>query len=160
MAWRYGRLSSINSYIHKQALMAALINIVVNPLLAFLLNHNVDSVALSVIVIDTIITSILMTWLVTIFSVADVNRQLRAGHFKDEDLPHPGWILSLFPKQGALLGMVLFVCTALFMVAFTVSMFSLFGITELSVDKLALFKAVYTGPVAYVTARLAIIRQL
>ncbi len=154
------RLSAINSYIHKQALLAALINMAVNPLLAFLLNHNVDSVALSGIVIDTIITSILMTWLVTIFSAADVNRQLRAGHFKDEDLPHPGSILSRFPKRGVLMGMVLFVCTALVMVTVTFSIFSLFGITELSVGKLALFKVVYTGPVAYVIARLAIIRQL
>lgn len=153
-------LSSIDSYIHKQALTAALINMVVNPLLAFLINRNAESVALSGIVIDTVITSIVMTWLVTAFSAADINRQLRAGRFKDENLPQPGPILSRLPRKGVLLGMVLFICAVLIMVTLTVSMFSLFGITELSVDRLALFKAVYTGPVAYVVAHLAIIRQL
>lgn len=154
------RLSPIDSYIRKQALTAALINMLVNPLLAFLLNRNVDSVALSVIVVDTIITSIVMIWLVTVFSAADINRQLRAGRFKDEDLPHPGPILSLLPRQGVLLGLVFFVCTALIMVTLTISLFSLLSITELSVSRLALFKMIYTGPLAYLAARLAIIRQL
>ncbi|HII02146.1 TPA: hypothetical protein HA351_11045 [Methanosarcinaceae archaeon] len=153
-------LSSIDSYIQKQALAAALINMVVNPLLAFLINRNVDTVALSGILVDTIITSIVMTWLVTVFSAADINRQLRAGHFKDENLPQPGPILSRLSRRGALLGTVLFSCTVLIMVTLTVSMFSLFGIAELSVDRLALFKVIYTGPIAYVVAVLAIIRQL
>lgn len=153
-------LSSIDSYIHKQALTAAVINMVVNPLLAFLINRNVESVALSGILVDTIITSIVMTWLVTVFSAADINRQLRAGRFKNEDLPRPGPVLSRLPRRGVLLGTVLFICTVLIMVTLTVSVFSLFGITELSVDKLALFKVIYTGPVAYIVARLAIIRQL
>lgn len=134
-------LSSTESYIHKQALVAALINMMVNPLLAFLLNRNVESVALPDILIDMIITLILITWLVTSFSVSDVNRQIRAGDFKGDDLPRPGPILLRLPKRGALLVMVLFVCTALVMVTLTVSLSSLFGITELSVDRLALFKA-------------------
>jgi hypothetical protein len=46
------------------------------------------------------------------------------------------------------------------MVTLIVSLFSLFGITELHVDKLALFKAIYAGPIAYVVALLAMIRQL
>lgn len=133
---------------------------VVNPLLAFLINRNVDSVALSGILVDTIITSIVMTWLVTVFSAADINRQLRAGRFKGEDLPQPGPILSRLPRRGVLLGTVLFICAVLIMVTLTVSVFSLFGIEELSVDSLALFKVIYTGPVAYVVARLAIIKQL
>lgn len=133
---------------------------VVNPLLAFLINRNVDSVALSGILVDTIITSIVMTWLVTVFSAADINRQLRTGRFEDEDLPQPGPILSRLPRRGVLLGTVLFICVILIMVTLTVSIFSLFGIEELSVDRLALFKIIYTGPVAYIVARLAIIRQL
>lgn len=153
-------LSSIYSYIHKQALTAALINMVVNPLLAFLINKNTESVALSGILVDTIITSIVMTWLVTVFSAADINRQLRAGRFENENLPRPGPVLSRLPRRGVLLGTVLFICTILIMITLTVSAFSLFGITELSVDKLALFKVIYTGPVAYIVARLAIIRQL
>lgn len=152
-------LGSIDSYIHKQALTAALINMVVNPLLAVLINRNVDTVALSGILIDTIITSIVMTWLVAVFSAADINRQLRAGRFKDENLPHPGPILSKLPRRGVLLGTVLFICAVLIMVTLTVTTFFLFGITELSVNRLALFKVIYTGPVAYVVARLAIIRQ-
>lgn len=153
-------LSLIDSYIHKQALTAALINMVVNPLLAFFINRNVDSIALSGIVIDTIITSIVMTWLVTVFSAADINRQLRAGNFKNENLLHPGPILSQLPRQGILLGTVLFIYTVLVIVTLAISLFSLLGITELSVDKFALFKVIYTGPTAYVVARLAIIRQL
>jgi len=153
-------LSSIDSYIYKQALAAALINMVVNPLLAFLINRNVDTVTLSGIVVDTIITSIVMTWLVAVFSAADINRQLQAGLFKDENLPQPGPILSRLPRQGALLGMVLFICAVLIMVTLTVSMFLLFGITELSVNRLALFKLIYTGPVAYLVATLTITRQL
>lgn len=153
-------LSSIDSYIHKQALIAALINMVVNPLLVFLINRNAESVALSGILVDTIITSIVMTWLVTVFSAADINRQLRTGRFKDENLPRPGPLLSRLPRRGILLGTVLFICAVLIMITLTVSVFSLLGITELSVDRLALFKVVYTGPVAYIVARLAIIRQL
>jgi hypothetical protein len=153
-------LSLIYSYLHKQAMTAALINMVVNPLLVFLINRNVESVAFPGILVDTIITSIVMTWLVTVFSAADINRQLRAGRFKDENLPAPGPVLSRLPRRGALLGTVLFICAILVMVTLTVSVFSILGITELSVGRLALFKIVYTGPVAYVVARLAIIRQL
>ncbi|WP_292388056.1 hypothetical protein [Methanosarcina sp. UBA5] len=153
-------LSSIDSYIQKQALAAALINMVVNPILAFVINRNVDSVALSGIIIDTIITSIVMTWLVTFFSAADINRKLRAGHFNNENLPHPGSIMSRLPRQGVLLGAVLFIFTVLIMMILTVSISSLFGITELSIERLALFKAIYTSSVAYFTARLAILRQL
>jgi hypothetical protein len=153
-------LNLIDSYIHKQALAAALINMMVNPLLVFLINGDMDSIALSEIVVDTIITSIVMTWLVTVFSTADINRRLRAGHFKDENLPHPGFVLSRLPRRRVLLGTVLFICSVLIIMTLTVSMFSLFGITELSVDRLALFKVIYTGPVAYIVARLAIIRQL
>jgi hypothetical protein len=133
---------------------------VVNPILAFLINRNVENVALSGIIVDTIITSIVMTWLVTVFSAADINRQLRAGRFKNEKLPTPGPALSRLPRKGTLLGAVLFICTVLVMVTLTVSLFSLLDITEFSVDRLALFKVIYTGPVAYVVARLAIIRQL
>jgi hypothetical protein len=152
-------LSSIDSYIHKQALAAALINMVVNPLLAFFINRNVDTVALSGIVVDTIITSIVMTWLVAVFSAADINRQLRAGRFKDENLPQPGPILSRLPRRGVLLGTVLFICAVLVMVTLTVSMFFLFDITELPVNRMALFKGIYTGLIAYAVASLAIIRQ-
>ena len=133
---------------------------VVNPILAFLINRNAESVSLSGIIVDTIITSIVMTWLVTVFSAADINRQLRAGRFKNENLPKSGPILSRLPRKGRLLGTVLFICTVLLMVTLTVSLFSLLDITELSVYRLALFKVIYTGPVAYVVARLAIIRQL
>jgi hypothetical protein len=133
---------------------------VVNPILAFLINRNVESVSLSGIIVDTIITSIVMTWLVTVFSAADINRQLRAGRFKNENLPKSGPVLSRLPRKGRLLGTVLFICTVLLMVTLTVSLFSLLDITELSVYRLALFKVIYTGPVAYVVARLAIIRQL
>jgi hypothetical protein len=133
---------------------------VVNPILAFLINRNAESVSLSGIIVDTIITSIVMTWLVTVFSAADINRQLRAGRFKNENLPKSGPVLSRLPRKGRLLGTVLFICTVLLMVTLTVSLFSLLDITELSVYRLALFKVIYTGPVAYVVARLAIIRQL
>lgn len=153
-------LSSIDSYIHKQSLAAALINMVVNPLLAFFINRSVDSVALSGIIIDTIITSIVMTWLVTVFSAADINRQLRTSRFKSENLPHPGTILSRLPRRGVLLGTVLFVFAVLIMIILTVSISSLFGIKELSVERLALFKLIYTGPIAYYVARLAMLRQL
>jgi hypothetical protein len=133
---------------------------VVNPILEFLINRNAESVSLSGIIVDTIITSIVMTWLVTVFSAADINRQLRAGRFKNENLPKSGPILSRLPRKGRLLGTLLFICTVLLMVTLTVSLFSLLDITELSVYRLALFKVIYTGPVAYVVARLAIIRQL
>jgi hypothetical protein len=153
-------LSSIDSYIHKQALATALITMMINSLLIFFNHRNVDIINLLEIVVGTIITSVIMTWLVTIFSVAGINHQLHAGHFKDEDLPQPGPILSRLLKQGVLLGIALFVCAALIMGVLTVSLSSLFKITELSVSRFVLFTAIYTFPVAYVAARLAIIRQL
>lgn len=153
-------LSSISSYIHKQALTAALVNMVVNPFLVFSINSSVESVALSGVIIDTIITSIVMTWLVTVFSVADINRQLRSSRFKNENLPSPGPMLSLLPRQGILLGTVLLIFTVLIMVILTVSISYLFDIKEFSVERLALFKMIYTGPAAYFVARVAILRQL
>jgi hypothetical protein len=93
-------LSSIGSYIRKKALAAGLINMILNPLLVFLLNREINKVALPGILIDTIITSIVMTWLVAVFSAADVNRQLRAGNFKDENLPQPGPYYHGCRKEG------------------------------------------------------------
>ena len=98
---------------------------------------------------------------VTIFSTADINRQLRTGYFKYKNLLHRRIdTVVVAEARDYYLVRVLFICTVLIMMTLSVSMFFLFGIIELSVERLALFKVICTGSDTYSVAHLAILRQL
>jgi hypothetical protein len=112
------------------------------------------------ILTDTLITSFLTTLIVTIVSTNSIKRELHAGHYKENEKLSPGPLLSRLPKNGVLLGLILFLCVALILVILTISLLYLFNITNLTRESLILLMIIYSGPVAFIVARLAIIRQL
>jgi len=155
---------SISAYLHTSGLGAAIPNMVINPVLAWLTNPQMESVPLTGsrgIATDTAITSIILSLVVTLFMVSQIRRDLEAGHIMVSDgLPGNLRLLSYLPRQGWALGLTIGVLAALILTSFTEGLFSLLGATNLPFVWFALFKALYTPALAFLVARWAILRQL
>jgi len=154
----------IKSYIRSAGLGAAVPNMVINPALAWLTNRQMKFVPLigdDSMVVDTAITSVILTLIVTLFIASGTRRDIDAGRITDsEGFPRSGGLLSRLPRQGWALGLIIGVGAALIIVPVTFGLFRLFGVAGLPFAGFALFKAVYTPLLAFVVARWVILRQL
>jgi uncharacterized membrane protein YhdT len=113
------------------------------------------------VIVDTAITSFVLTLIVTLFIASGTRRDIEAGRITDsEGFPRAGSLLSWLPRQGWALGLVIGVIAALIITPITYGPFSLFGATGLPFAGFALFKAVYTPLLAFVVARWVVLRQL
>lgn len=155
---------SVDSFIRVQGITAAIINIVVNPLLAWLVNRKMEFVPLfgnSCIVADTIITSLVLSVLVALFSAAGIRGYLKAeGSEAAGVIPCAGRLLSLLPEKAWAAGLVIGVCAILVLLPVTIGVFHLSGITGFPFIGFALYKAVYTGLLAYIATYCVMFRQL
>lgn len=152
---------AIASYIRKTGLVAAMANVVINPALAWLLNRNMAGMTPNSVVMDTAVTSVVLSLVVSLCVTSGVRRDLQAGRLTITDAsPCAGFLLSRLPRQGRTLGLVLGVGVAVVLALLTFWLLHLFGLNELSFPAFALFKVTYTAPLAYVVARWVILRQL
>lgn len=154
----------VNVYIHTQGLGAAIGNVIFNPLLAWLGNRSMEWVTLfgdHSIVIDTAITSIVASLLVTLFASSGVHRDLKAGRLAiPKDIPGAKGILLHLPQSAWTLGLTLGATIAIVLVPLALVVFHLFSLSGLTFAKFAVIKAVYTGLLGFVVARWVILRQL
>jgi hypothetical protein len=159
---------SVKSYIRTQGINAAIINAVLNPVLnpvlAWLGNRKMEFMPLSgghSIVIDTAVTSVLLSLLVALFVTSGVHRDLKAGRVTATNgFSRKGRLLSRLPSQAWALGLILGFGIAIVLAPLTLAVFHLLGIPGLSFAGFALFKAVYTALLAFVVTRWVIFRQL
>ena len=155
---------STDTYIRVQAGICAGINMVVNPLLAWLGNRSMAYVPLwgdSCIVIDAAITSIIMTVVITLFTVAGTRRALATGGVTDlESMGQEQGMFSRLPRNSWGLGFLLGFGVLLVLVPITIGSFALVGLSGLSFPGFALFKLIYTGIAAFFVTRLVILRCL
>jgi len=157
-------LQSVKIYIRTQGITAAIINAVLNPVLAWLVNRKMEFIPLSgghSIVTDTAVTSVLLSLLVALFVTSGVHRDLKAGRVTaTSGFSRKGRLLSRLPSQAWALGLVIGFGIAFVLIPLTLGLFHLIGVTGLSFVGFALFKAVYTGLLGFVVTRWVILRQL
>jgi hypothetical protein len=140
------------------------INMVLNPVVAWLLNRRMDFTPLSgggSIVVDTAITSIVLSLLVALFTASGVRKALYAGQIQvTEGSPRAGRLLSLLPKKAWALGLLLGLGIACVFTPLTFGLFHALGFSGLPFAGFALFKAIYTPLLGFVVTRWVILRQL
>lgn len=155
---------SVKSYIRTQEIGPVIGNILCNSLLAWLGNRKMESVTLfgdHSIVIDTIITSVIASLLVTLFASSGVYRDLKAGRIEiPVNIPRTKSILFRLPRNPWSLGLILGAGIAVVLVALTLAVFRLFNIPGITFREFLAFKVVYTGLLGFVVARWTILRQL
>ena len=152
---------TIENFIRKAGVTAGIFNFVLNPFFAWLSNMDRADVLLGSIAMDTTITCILMSLLVTLFISADTRRALKAGTFVRDGQPfQTGGLLCRLPSRPWKLGILLGLAFAVVITPCMLGLFSVFGISSLSFFVFAALKAVYTPLVAYTVARWTILRHL
>ncbi len=152
---------SVENFIRKTGIIAGAFNLVLNPLFAWLTNRAMNDVALTEVAVDTFITCIIMSLLVSLFISAETKRTFKAGAIESAgQTPAPCCLLRRLPARPWKLGLALGGGAALVVMPWLVGVLSLFSVTSVSFFAFALLKAVYTPLVAYAVARWVILRQL
>lgn len=155
---------SVDAYIRTQGISAAVINMALNPLLAWLVNPGMEYMTLTgdrSIVIDAAVTSVVLSLLVSLCATAAVRRYAKTGDMEFAGGSSvEGRLLSRLPRRAWALGLVLGSGVALVLVVLIVALFRLRGVQGLTFARYAIFKAAYTGLLGYVVTRWVLIRQL
>lgn len=157
-------MQSLDSYMRTQGLICALINIILNPVVAWLGNRQMGFMPLwggNSIVFDTAVTSIVLSLLVTLFTTSGVRQALLAGRIKTTDgFPRTGYLLSCLPKQSWSFGLLLGIGIACALAPLTFGLLHTLGFSGLPFAGFAFFKAMYTGPLGFVVTRWVVLRQV
>ena len=157
-------MQPVDSYIRTQGINCAVINMVLNPVVAWLGNRQMDFMPLSggsSIVVDTAVTSIVLSLLVALFTASGVRQALHNGRVKVTDgSPRAGRLLSHLPRKAWALGLLLGLGIACVLTPLTFGLFHALGFSGLPFAGFALFKAIYTAPLGFVVTRWVILRQL
>jgi len=157
-------MEPVASYIRAQGMICAVINVVLNPVVVWLMYRQLDFVPLwgrNSIVVDTAVTSIVLSLLVVLFTASGARRALHTGHLVTTEVsPRAGRMLSQLPRQAWSLGLLLGLGIACVLTPLTFGLFHALGFPGLPFAWFALFKAAYTAPLGFVLTRWVILRQL
>ena len=74
-----------DSYLRVQAIISALINMVVNPVITWLLNRGMQPVTLPSILIDMAITCLIMSTAIALFVIPGARRAITTGSLAVDD---------------------------------------------------------------------------
>lgn len=153
---------SLESFIRKTGVTAGIFNLVLNPFFAWLGNMEMADVPLAgAAAVDTAVTCMVMSLLVTLFVSADTRRGLKAGNLETSESPlRAGRLLRHLPVRPWKLGLLLGLAVAAVVTLCLLGLFSALGVVSFSFFAFALLKAVYTPFVAYAAARWVILRQV
>ena len=151
----------LGSYILIQGTIAAVLNAIINPALAWLLNRKMEFVPLGDVAVDTAITCVVLSLLVALCVTAGVRREVIAGRLEStgEMAGREGWLHHLPAKSWAL-GLVIGACAAAVLVLLVLAVFRLAGLPGLSFPGFAVLKIAYTGLMGYAVTRWVILRQV
>lgn len=153
------------SFIRKTGIIAAIFNIVLNPFFAWLSNMGMAEVPLAAgggLAMDTALTCLIMSFLISLFVSADTRRALKTGQLivANGQPACAGGLLCRLPGRPWLFGLLVGLGAAIVVTPFMVGLFYLLGVESFSFIAFALFKAIYTPLLAYVVARWVILRKL
>ena len=153
------RVKGVDSYIRARATAASLINMVVNPLISWFGNREMEPTSLASVAIDTAATSVIMSIAVGFFVASEARRALEGGKIRADDrlsggrlshLPAAGWAFGLIAGSGF--------ATILAPLAF--GLLAVIGLAEIPFWGLVLFKIIYTAGISFLVATWVIRRQL
>lgn len=151
----------MESFIRKAGLIAGICNIVLNSLFSWLGNRSMADVPQSSAAVDTVITSMVMSLLMTLFISADTRRALKAGAIAMPAPAHSaGRLLRRLPARPWKLGLMVGLAVAVVLTSCVMGLFSLLGVTALSFFAFLSIKVVYSLLLGYAVARWVILRQL
>ncbi len=155
---------SIETYIKIQGIGPVIGNMILNPFLSWLGTREMENATLfgaHSIIIDTAITSIVASLLVTLFTASGVRRDLKARRIAvPESIARTKSPLFRLPRKSWTLGLVLGVGIAVVLVSLTLAVFHLFNIIEISFQSFMVIKAMYTGLLGLLVTRWVILREL
>ncbi len=154
----------VQDYIRAQGVTCAIINMVLNPALAWVSNPNMEFVPLvggNSIVADTAATSLLLSLLVVLFVTPTVRQKLHAGQLTGTDgLPSKEYVRSHLPHQAWSVGLLIGMFTAVTLTPLIFGTLRLGGFSGLPFAEFALLKAVYTPALGYLVTRWVILWQV
>lgn len=152
----------VESFIRKTGATAGIFNLVLNPFFAWLGNMEMADVPLvGAAAVDTAITCMAMSLLVTLFVSADTRRALKGGNLETSERSlRAGRLLRGLPVRPWKLGLFLGLAVTVVVTPCLVGLFSALGVVSFSFFTFALLKAVYTPFAAYAVARWVILRQV
>jgi hypothetical protein len=149
-----------DSYVQKQATIAAIFNLVLNPVFAWLGNRSMDFVPEADMMASFATSSVILSLLVALFAASGVRRELKAGH-DIRTAPHryEASLLARLPTKGWALGLLVGACAAV-IAMFVLWLFGVFGLAGMSFAAFATVLGLYAGCLGYLVARWVILRQL
>jgi hypothetical protein len=157
-------MQPVRSYIHAQGVACAVINAVLNPAIAWLGNRGMAFVPLSgdnSIIVDTAVTCIVLSLLVSLFITPAARREFRAGRLTASDTVFAeSGVLAHLPSTAWSFGLLMGVVAAAVITPLTFAAFRLLGSTGLSFAGFIVLKAVYTAALGYAVTRWVILRQM
>jgi hypothetical protein len=154
-------MQSVRSYIRAQGASSAVINAVLNPAISWLGNRQMNFVPLSGIAVDTLITCIVMSLLVSLFVTPPAQRQFGAGRLTGSNADVVGsGILAHFPTKAWSLGLLIGIIVAAIVTPLMFAAFRMFGSPGLSFVGFIILKALYTAVLGFVVTRWVILRQM
>lgn len=153
-------MQTSNYHIRVQATASALINMVVNPVITWLLNREMQPAALGSVLADMAVTCLVMSTAIALFVSPGARRAIRIGALRVDEEASGAGLLARLPAQPAMLGIVLGAGCAALLVPLTTLGFALLGWSGIPFRGLIVFKILYTGAMAFVVTRWIIQRQL
>jgi hypothetical protein len=157
-------MQPVRYYIHAQGVACAVINAVLNPAIAWLGNRRMAFVPLSgsnSIIVDTAVTSIVLSLLVSLFVTPAAHREFRAGRLTGSDTVFwESGVLAHLPSKAWSFGLLIGVVAAAVITPLMFGAFRVLGSTGLSFAGFVILKAVYTAALGSIVARWVILRQM
>ncbi|MDD5557285.1 MAG: hypothetical protein PHN82_08555 [bacterium] len=154
----------VRVYIRAQGIIAAVINMALNPLISWARNPRMEYMSLAGdngILVDAAATAVILSLLVSLFVTAGVRREVKAGRLAAASGPTGGGgLLPRLPRAAWALGLAIGLLVALAIVPFILGLFRLAALPGLPFRKFVLLKAAATALLGYAVTRWVIIRQL
>ena len=152
---------SLRSYVRAQGAVCAVLNAVLNPAIAWIGNRQMAFVPLSGLVIDTIITCIVLSLLVSLFVTPATQREFRAGRLTGSDTDFVGrGVLAHFPKKAWSLGLLIGIVAAIVIAPLMFAAFRMLGSRGLPFLGFIILKILYTAALGFAVTRWVILRQM
>jgi len=137
--------NQLKRYIKTEAIISAIINFIINGMIAFLIYHKVVYVTLDIIsiFIDLLLTCLLIFIISTLFCQASLKRTKTLGLFKSNSgLIHK--LSSLF-KNPLLYGLVLGTLTAIILSLLISLLSAILSVYSIPFEWYVVFKAIFTA---------------
>lgn len=157
-------MKPIQSYIRSQGIACVVINAVLNPAIAWLGNRQMAFVSLTgenSLVVDTAVTCVVLSLLVSLFVTPAVRAELSAGQLSMTGVATwEACALSRLPVQAWSVGLIIGVAAAAVLTPLIFGVFHLAGSSGVPFAAFALLKATYTPVLGYLVTRWVILRQV